>query len=289
MALKGEYDLNRLRDYTSLFSRNEACSWVSGEFQSVNAKIKRYDCKWLAMDDATYLDYFKYIYGILRKNYRNEYIYKNEFLNEWLIRELGQSNSSLFSEFRVGNSVADLLMFNGISKVFEIKTELDSDSRLNSQVQDYKKAFNELYLIIPSFKLNSYKGVDEDIGIITYSTGKTSKFELKRKAIKSISVDSFTIMRILHTNEYKKIVESYLGKLPEMTSFNQFDVCSEIIQKMPNNELNTRFIEAMKMRKAQPALKKRSHKEFNQLRLALGFSKEDEALMLENLRTKILV
>ena len=143
------YDINQLRDYSSLFSRCHVLAWLKADFSSVNSTIKRYDEKWLRSERMTYLGYLRRIYSILSDSYQNEYIYKNEYLKQLITNELGQDGSTVFSEFRTGDAIADLAMFNGISKAFEIKTEFDSSARLDAQLKSYKKVFNAIYLIIP--------------------------------------------------------------------------------------------------------------------------------------------
>lgn len=284
-----EYQINQLRDYSSLFSRSEALSWIKMDFTSINYKIERYDEKWLKQDNSTYLDYLKYIYSVLADNYQNEYIFKNEFLNNWLIKELGETNSQIFSEFRAGNSIADLAMFNGCSKIFEIKTELDSDSRLMLQLQNYVKAFNQIFLIIPQSKLNIYKKQDTSIGLITYDPKSNNTFSLHRNAETNFEIEPSTIMSILHTNEYKSIVKNYFGYLPQMTSFNQYKVCCELIFEIPINKLNKLFIDAMKKRNSSNALSSRYYKEFNQLFLALKMNRDSKNQMIESLKTTIQI
>ena len=284
-----EYQINQLRDYSSLFSRSEALSWLKMDFTSINYKIKRYDEKWLEQQNSNYLDYLKYIYSILADSYQNEYVFKNEFLNNWIIKELGEKNSQIFSEFRVGNSIADLAMFNGCSKIFEIKTEFDNDSRLTLQLQNYEKAFNEIFIIIPKSKLKIYEKQKASIGIITYDPKSDNSFSLHRKAKKNFEIEPSTIMSILHTNEYKSIVCEHYGYLPQMTSFNQYKVCSEMIYKIPLNELNNLFIDAMKKRSSSNALSSRNNKEFNQLFLALKMNRNSKNKMIESLKTTIQI
>src|SRR5690606_7805332 len=96
-----KYHNSQLRDYSSLFSRSQVLSWLKMDFTSINFKIERYDEKWLNNHNLTYLEYLKYVYSVLADDYQNEYIFKNEFLNNWLIKELGETNSQIFSEFRV--------------------------------------------------------------------------------------------------------------------------------------------------------------------------------------------
>ena len=284
-----KYQINQLRDYSSLFTRSQVLSWLKMDFSSINFKIERYDEKWLNNHNSTYLDYLKHIYSILADNYQNEYIFKNEFLNNWLIKELGETNSQIFSEFRVGNSIADLVMFNGCSKIFEIKTELDSDSRLTLQLQNYEKAFNQIFLIIPNSKLNIYEKQDASIGLITYDPKSENTFSVYRNAKLNLDIEPSAIMSILHTNEYKSIVKKYYGSLPQMTSFNQHRVCSELIFEMPKDKLNKLFIKEMKKRSSSNVLSSRYYKEFNQLFLALRMNRDSKNKMIESLKTTIQI
>ena len=288
MPNKSTYNLNQLRDYSSLFSRSVAELWFKSNFDLIDYKIERYDLRWQSSKNATYLDYLKYVYQILEKNYQNEYVYKNSFLNEWLIKEIGYDNTKVFNEFRVGDAVADLVMFNGKSKVFEIKTELDSTKRLNFQIENYSKAFNQIFLIIPESKLSLYSKFDENIGLITFNKNeKSEKFTKHREGIINKEVDSETIMKVLHTNEYKSIVESFYGQLPNMTSFNQFKICNELIKGIPNTELNKKFIEKMKNRNLENTLSNRYHTEFNQISLALKLNKKEKDVMIKKLKSPI--
>ena len=287
MEAEVKYQNNQLRDYSTLFSRNEVLSWLKMDFTSIDFKIQRYDNKWLKSSNVTYLDYLKYVYSVLALNYQNEYIFKNEFLNDWLISEIGEDNSKIFSEFRVGNSVADLVMFNGCSKVFEIKTEFDSDFRLPLQLENYKKAFNEIYLIVPETKLRFYEKYDSTIGLITFNSSNENSFEINRRALNNPEIDPQTIMSILHTNEYKSLVKKHFGYLPEMTSFNQFKLCSEKICEITNNELNKHFITKIKKRGDNEALSSRYYREFNQLFLALKMNRTNKKKMIDILKTPL--
>ena len=100
-------------------------------------------------------------------------------------------------------------------------------------------------------------------------------------------VDSTTIMNILHTKEYKKITELHYGKLPEITSFNQFDRCKELIDKIQNDQLNKYFIDQMKKRGLENAISSRYYREFNQLSLALKLNNTERKNMIEKLKSQL--
>lgn len=281
------YNINQLRDFSSIFMRSEVLSWLRGDFSSLDIKIERYSKLIPKSGKSSYLSFVRHAYNVLNENYQNEYIFKNSFLTEWLIKELGETDSVVFSEFRVGNSITDLAMFNGISKAFEIKTEFDSDARLSGQIKDYKKAFNETYLIIPKNKLSLYQKYSSDVGIILFDKDKAERFELIHKPTFQEKIDSTTIMEVLHTQEYKNIVNQYYGKLPIMNSFNQYKICYDLIKSIPYDILNQFYIDEIKKRKQNIDLSNRYYRELNQISLALKLKKKEKSVLINNLKTTI--
>jgi len=280
---------NQLRDYSSLFSRSAVKEWMNGNLSSIDFKIKRYDENWYSKTKRTYIDYLKFVYSVLESQYQNEYVLKNSFLNDWLIKELGESNSELYSEFRIGSAIADLVMFNCTSRAFEIKTELDSDKRLNSQLDQYRKVFNEIFLIVPTSKIEDYENYDSSIGIICFDILSPKRFQLIRSAARNTDIDAEVLMHIFHTSEYKEIVTHQYGQLPEITSFNQFEVCKNLIAKIPQNELNQLFINKMKSRAGNYDLSARYYKEFNQLSLALRMNMKNRKQLFSILKAPLNV
>jgi len=88
-----------------------------------------------------------YGYQLLVQNYRSEYVYKSTLLNEFILKNYSLDDTILLNEFRINDSIADIVLVNGTNKVFEIKTELDTLERFKSQVSDYYKSFSEVYLV----------------------------------------------------------------------------------------------------------------------------------------------
>jgi hypothetical protein len=284
MHIKKSYQINQLRDYSSLFSRSEVNKWCKNDFTSLKSKAYRYDIQ-LFNNKTSYLSYLKHIYRILEKFYPNEYVYKNEFINKWLKSELGKLDSVVYNEFRLGKAVADMVMFNGNSKVFEIKTLLDKDSRLGNQLLQYAKIFNEVYVIIPKTKIEKYISVDAHIGIITYDES-IGNFTLFRSSEKNEFIDVNTLMQVLHTNEYIQIVEHYFGFKPLFNDFNKFDVCKTFIQQIPHVFLHEHFTMLMKQRKINNTFSEEA-KHLNQIFLSLNLSSPAQTALLNNLRSTI--
>lgn len=277
------YSINLLRDFSSLFSRNEVYRWLNDDFESIDLKLERYNL--LEMNKGnSYLKVLKYTYKVLEQHYPNEYILKNEFLNKWLINELGNNNSIIFNELRIGKAIADLVIFNGVSKVFEIKTILDKEYRLSNQICEYKKIFNEVYIVVPKIQLSKYITYDDKIGIIIYDSN-SKEFDLvqKPKTIKGIEVN--VLMEVLHTKEYIYIVKRYFNDIPSMNPFNQFNICKKLISNIPKHILNMLFLEVMKNRNKNNLFFNKINYEFNQICLSLNLKISERDNLIMKLKT----
>ena len=278
--------INQLRDFSSLFTRSEVNRWFKEDFESIDIKLQRYQLTKKNRGNS-YLNILRQAYKILEKQYPNEYILKNEFLTQWLKNELGNNQSIIFNELRIGKAIADLAMFNGKSKVFEIKTILDKEYRLSNQLQEYKKLFNEVYIIIPRELYDKYSDFDKQVGIITYEA-HSKNFKLIQKSYFNLNIDINVLMEVLHTKEYLQIVKQFYKEVPEMNSFNQFKICKDLISKIPSNNLNELFIEKMKERRINNEFFNKINREFNQICLSLNLNKSERNNLIHKLKTNKL-
>lgn len=284
MRLGRKYDISQLRDYSSLFLRSEVNRWYKNDLSSLRLKIDRYDSSKL-QKKCTYLSYLKQVYRVLERFYPNEYVYKNEFISKWLLQEIGVAYSVVFSEFRLGKAVADLAMFNGISKVFEIKTLLDKEARLSNQIEQYGKLFNEIYLVVPDVKCHLYLKRDSSTGIIVYDQANNS-FSLIRQAECKVDIDVDAMMEVLHTHEYIRIVEQHFGNRPQFNDFNKFQVCKDLMKQMPADVLSKQFVTLMKARKIYNEFSLKNC-QFNQVFLSMNYTVDQKRQLLSNLSTTI--
>jgi hypothetical protein len=264
--------LEKFRSYSSIFSSTSFIKLLQyDDYSFINTKIERYDLSKIGKNINTYFDYIQFIYNELRKYYRSEYIYKNSFINHLLLNIYGVKDTIAINEFRVGNSIADIVMFNGTSKAFEIKTELDSNKRLNGQLADYTKIFKECYIITHESLTEKYLQVDKHIGIIELIKQPRSIIMREvRSAEENKWIDSETLMRTIRTNEYKNIVRKHYGELPDMNSFNMFETCKGLMKYIPDEQLHNLFIEELKKRKSNTDIINSFHSELRQLCFAMN-------------------
>lgn len=240
---------DKLRNYSSIFSRSAFTEILAyDDYACLDRLIERYG---VSKRILTYWDFLKFIYRYIRKYYRNEYVFKNEFLARLLIKDYGTRNTAAFSEFRVSNSIVDLALFNGESKAFEIKTEYDSPKRLEGQLQSYLGFFDKCYLIVPERLISQYSNFDSQIGIIVLgeSDGQIYLQECQ-PATENDILDVEVVMKSLRTEEYKNIIIEYFGDLPKVSCFSLFEVCEDLMKQIPQQTLRVLIRDEIKKRKS---------------------------------------
>lgn len=282
------FTTDRLRSYSSAFSRNVFSDLSTfSDFSHLDWLYREYDQD--MSEDNTYLDYLSHIYACLIRFYRCEYVYKNEIINQLLLKKYGTQHTVAFNEFKVGNSIVDLAMMNGESKAFEIKTSLDTPRRLDKQLDDYKRIFNKSYIVIDADELSYYESrIDDATGIITLSH-KNGKITLKeyRKAIKRENLDTDTLMSCLRTREYQNIVVSYFGQLPAVPIYEMYDACKTLLQQIPTQELNKLYLTEVKKRRNVTAQLKDIPMELRQMILSLNLPTNKQKSLINTLNEPI--
>lgn len=270
----------RLRDMSSVFSRNAFVDVLRfDDYTRFNWLIYRYK----DLKCATYLDLINKSYSIISKYYACEYVYKNELIR-LLLKKYGTKDTAYFSEFRVGGSVADMVMFNGESKAFEIKTEYDNLRRLNKQMGDYGRFFDKCYVVIPENRLSLYCGIIEPTtGIITMRRcgGRIILTEIK-EALQNEEFDSKTLVSCLRIAEYKNIVLSLGVSLDGVAGYDLYKYCREVISAADPDVIRTFFLREIKKRKNNTALLRRYPMPIRQIMLSLNLTEQKaKKLMLQ--------
>lgn len=184
---------------------------------------------------ATYKSVISDLYQELKLNHRNEYFYKNELLNSLLIQNGKISFCSALTELPVANSKTDMIFIdeNNVGTVYEIKTELDTLNRLESQIQDYYKAFSYIYVVTSANHLHQLEQVLEgtNVGIIEL-TSNNEFVHRKEATCNTASLSHDVLFRILRKKEFESIVLKYFGKLPDVSDFVYYGICLELLENL---------------------------------------------------------
>lgn len=276
-----------LRSYSSAFSRSAITDiikyedyshlgWLYSEFGSKRKSV------------ASYGEYLKSLYLEMAKNYRCEYIFKNELIG-YLIKHYKKTNTVTYNELKVGRSIVDMAVFNGESIAFEIKTEYDTPRRLEKQLDDYLRLFDKCYVVVPEEKASDYiQCIDESIGVMSLSKSRKGiTIRTNREAKVNETIDSDLLISCLRTKEYERVVKDYYGNLPEVSGYEMYDKCKEMMREIPNSVLKSMFREMMKQRKASLQSLSDVPMELRQISLSLNLLSKDVSLLLNRLEKKI--
>jgi len=91
---------------------------------------------------------FDKAFNILRQTgIRNEYVFRSAITKNILLGRHSLRTASMLTEFRAGSCKADVVILNGSSTVYEIKSDRDSLSRLINQISNYQKVFAKVFVI----------------------------------------------------------------------------------------------------------------------------------------------
>ena len=269
-------EMEKRRALSAIFSRKTFADLLEfGDYDKFEIISRRYPL--LSGPGKTYWDYLRSAYRYIKRHYRSEYVFKNEFLTQVLLKQYGTLNTAVFSEFRIVHSVADVALFNGESKAYEIKTEYDSPARLSSQLAEYSKLFDKSYLITSEACLDKYLPLlSERTGVMVMAdSGGRPVLEMIRESEDNESLDVETLIKSLHTSEYKNIVRDYYGEVPEVSSFQMFNACRELLAGIPEKELRQSFLREIKKRKNNTASLRKIPPEIRQVFLSMRLGEEN--------------
>ena len=176
-------------------------------------------------------DFLNGVYSVLFKNYRNEYIYKNVIANKILLGKHSLNTSQMLTEFRVGKCKADVVVINGTSTVYEIKSEFDSFARLEKQLSAYRQVFDHINVITSEKQAKKLqKELPKEIGILVVTNRNTISTIQKSISNKQNIIGS-VLFASLRKNEYLSIIKKLNGAIPDAPNTMIFKECKSLFLK----------------------------------------------------------
>lgn len=201
-----------------------------------------------AIKDCSLSDLFQLLYEFLLSNYRCEYVFKNIIATNILLKNHSLNSSALVSEIRSGSSRADIVIFNGTSNVYEIKTDIDSYERLPDQISSYRKMFDKIYVVTSeNEKEKASDIVDTDIGLISLDGDGSLKTNREAKSNCS-NVDPGHIFKTFRKKEYQRAAEIISGEVPDVPNALMYSQCKEIFTNLPSDEAHELMTELLSQR-----------------------------------------
>ena len=242
-------ETNKMSNLNRFFTRNMLRHFIDRKEDRVySSVVRRYI---VDANEKNNGQLISEIYCELKKNYRNEYFYKNTLLNKLLLGVHSMNTTTALTEVSIAKSKADFILINGKAVVYEIKTELDNLERLTTQLEDYYKAFDHVAVVTYEENLGALQrlldSINKPIGI--YLLRKNGCLSTVRQPERYTNdLDGEIIFKLLRKSEYEKILVEKYGTLPNVTQFGQYSACRELFLQMPLDEAYLMVLKALKKR-----------------------------------------
>jgi hypothetical protein len=243
---------DKIRQATVLFTNAFIKKIAVGKDASL---IKKYVSNYIDIDGGfgkqnTYMDVICSAYACFENVYRFEYLYKNKLLNQLLIKKYKGKNTTVFTEMNVGRAIADLVLINGTATLFEIKTELDKTYRLESQILNYYKCFDQINIVTHESLGMQYHKLAKayNVGLIIYN----SQHELvvvKKPEVWKNDLSHLELFKLLRKSEILSILKKRNIVCNEVPNTKFFEYYLSLIKQLDVNLFQSLVFQELKSRK----------------------------------------
>lgn len=216
-----------------LFTQNTFFDMVNANNDTYVAVIQRFVNAPENKDNGTLISE---VYKFMSKSYRNEYFYQNTLLNKLLLGKHSINTTTALTQVPICKSKADFILVNGKAVVYEIKTELDTFDRLDTQLRDYFKAFSYVCVVTSENQYDRAVDILKDTPVGVYVLTKQNRISMKfrKEPIEDISQLNHTaIFKVLHKREHENILLQYFGKLPDVPQVFYYGECLKQFSQIP--------------------------------------------------------
>lgn len=181
-----------------------------------------------------------------RKNNRHEYIYKNAIAEKVLLGKHSLNTACMLTEFRAGDCKADVVILNGTSTVYEIKSERDDLSRLQRQLAEYLKIFQYVQVITGENHLDALERlIPKEVGIQVL----TDRFTIRdyRSATSNIpNICPERVFESLQRSEYLTILNMNGIPVPEVPNTRIHSVAKQLFITLTPEQAHQGMVDVLK-------------------------------------------
>lgn len=187
--------------------------------------------------------------------HRCEYVFKNTIARRLLIDRHPWGEARLMSEFRVGPCKADLVILNGTSTVYEIKTGLDNLGRLHAQLEAYRLVFDRIYVVCERSQAERIAdSVGPGVGIVTIGDD-AAVTEARTAASNAANTRPPAMLAALRKPEYLSIIAAETGDVPQVPNGRLWGECVRIAGTLDPERVHARMVQLLRARPVATALR----------------------------------
>lgn len=192
-------------------------------------------------------DAFDAAFAVLKKrDLRDEYIYKAALTHRILLGKHNLRTASMLTEFRAGSCKADISILNGTTTVYEIKSERDSLARLERQINNYKRVFASVVVIVGEKHVGAVlKATPSEVGVMRLS----QRYQISTERDASNRPDRIcpvTVFEALRLSEAKDIISRLGCEIPTAPNTEIHAALRRLFKDLHPQDVHAAMLETLK-------------------------------------------
>lgn len=188
----------------------------------------------VARQGSTLGEAFDRSYELVSRQYRSEYFYKNTLISRIVFGRHSPRTAAAVLELRMGRSWADVVVLNGTSTTYEIKTDLDQFTRLRTQLPDYVSRSEFVNVVVSEKRATvAERQLPLNIGVVLIRS-KSGSLATARPAESNLqALRADDLFSMLRTSEALQILRHASSEVLDESSFHSWKLLREAFAKLP--------------------------------------------------------
>lgn len=198
---------------------------------------------------------FDWAFEILKnKAHRHEYIYKSAIAHKILLGKHSLRTASMMTEFRVGKAKADAVILNGTGTAYEIKSERDTLSRLENQMDEFRKVFACVNVVVGENHLARVQELaPDDVGIMVLSCRHSIQTIREAQTIPE-RTDPSAILEAITIKEAEMMLGDLKIDPPRVPNTIRYRALDEVFRSIPADVAHRQMVTTLKKTRRQAHL-----------------------------------
>jgi hypothetical protein len=226
------------------------------------------------------------LHNALFNSHRSEYVFKNQIVSKIVFGRHSPRTASALLELPMGQSVADVVILNGTTTVYEVKTDFDRFDRLATQLDDYADHVEHVNVVVSEKRAAAAeRSIQPDIGILALRrSGALSVVRESSSNMPRLSTRRLYLM--LRTGEAIDLLGRTTGYEPDVPSGHLWLRMRTLFEELPIQQAHREVISQLRKR-GTSAAKLVSDDSFPPSMRALAYSSELSGAGVRRVRQRL--
>lgn len=185
---------------------------------------------------------------------RDDYVYRTAITEKILLGRHTLNTATLLNEVRAGACKADVVVLNGTSTAYEIKSERDSLVRLRNQIYNYRQVFATVNVVVSESHLSEVlRATPEDVGVITLS----KRFSLQTARASQNRPERIVprmLLEVLRVNEATEILTRLGREIPAVPNTQIRSELDRIFAELDPISIHDEMVKTLRTTRSQANL-----------------------------------